>query len=176
MNSKLRKVFNEKVLSGTVEFRCFFDYLKDEDIPEVIELLSWIVSSFPYTEHPDLIGATYTKLAHYRVTKHLKDFEHLRGLWKDTYFNQYEYLLALFRNGQNGAKCNCSVYQDARFNTPPYQEDLEIIGRRTREEGPYTFDILDVRCILCNTLWEVEVDYIYHYPHSHWRKVSTERH
>ena len=174
MNSVLQDIFRESVMSGKIGFQKFFDSLRDQDTQAVLDLMGWIVSSFSYTDDSDLVKAAYTTLAHHRVTKHLKDFESLRDRWQDTYLNQYEYLLALFDNGQNGAKCNCNVYQDGRFNAPPYQDDLVILQERKREEGPYSFDVLDVRCVICGTVWEVEIDYIYHYPHSHWRKASLD--
>ncbi|MFW9978556.1 MAG: hypothetical protein ACFFEJ_10795 [Candidatus Thorarchaeota archaeon] len=158
-------------MSGKVRFRYFFDSLKGENIEEVIDLMSWIVSTFSYADHPELLKAAYTNLAHYRVTEHLYGFKLLREQWQDTYLSQYDYLLALFTNGLNGAICNCSVYQDGKFNVPPYQDDLDILVERKRDEGACSFDVFDVRCKICGTEWEVEVDYIYHYPHSHWRKI-----
>jgi len=174
MNTHLQENFQRKVLNGEVSIYAFFDSLKDQPITDVIGLMDWILSEISYSENPSLIKAVFSKLAHLRETKYIDQFEGLRTEWNNTYNNQYEYLHALFMNGAQGAICNCNIYQEGMFNAPPYQDELEILHETSREEGPYTFQVLNLRCKICMTEWEVEVDYIYHYPHSHWRKLSKQ--
>ena len=84
--------------------------------------------------------------------------------------SEYEYHLELIQNAASGAICNCNVYQDGGFNVPPYQIDLEEIERRFDDDSQ--MDLLIVKCKICETEWEVKIDYSYHYPHSHWIKKS----
>lgn len=172
MSEHLHDIFREQVLSGKVSCREFLASIEDKNPNGLLDLMTWIVTTIPYSDNPDVIKATFDRLAHLRVTEHLKDLQQIRSQWQNTYYNEYEYLLALFENGMNGANCNCSVYQDARFNAPPFQKDLEIVGEWKREDGHYSFDIFTVRCKGCGAEWEVEVDHIYHYPHSHWKRIS----
>lgn len=172
MNTHLQESFQRNVLNGEMNIYAFFDSLKEESLEDVIGLMDWILSEFSYSDNPSLIKAVFTKLAHIRETNYFSKFEELRNEWRNTFHNQYEYLQALFLNAIQGAKCNCNIYQDGMFNVAPYQDELEILYEDTREKGPYTFQVLNLRCKICLTEWEVEVDHIYHYPHSHWRKLS----
>ncbi len=173
MLSKMKQTFQNDVLSGNVECRKFFKTIKEEPADQVIEFCRWVVSHYEYETHTACVKEAFHLLAHLRDIPSLKKLEELQGVWKNTYLSEYEYLLELLRNAESGAKCNCNVYQDGRFNVPPYQDDLEIIGRRAGDnDSLMQTDILTVKCNICETEWDVEIDSYYHYPHSHWRKRS----
>lgn len=172
MISKIIQAFQTDVVSGKMECRKFFENLKKEPSELAIEFYRWVVSTYEYEMNSDFIKATFHQLAHLRDIPSLLKLERLQGIWENMYLSEYEYLLELLRNAESGAKCNCNVYQDGRFNVPPYQDDLEIIGRRTGDnDSLMQTDILTVKCNICETEWDVEIDYSYHYPHSHWRKM-----
>ncbi|MDF1539163.1 MAG: hypothetical protein P1Q69_09685, partial [Candidatus Thorarchaeota archaeon] len=118
--------------------------------------------------NPSVVKLAFTKLAHLRNLPSFLKFKKIEDVWQNTYNAEYEYLYALFRNASKGETCNCNVYQDGRFNVPPYQDDLDEIGRDVREyESFVKTELIYVRCRICRKEWEVEVDSYYHYPHSH---------
>jgi len=171
MDSELIRAFQRDVIEGSMEPRKFISALKDETSESVIVFCRWVVSNYTYEKHTSIIKAVFHKLAHLRDTHSLEHLERLRQTWENTYLNEYEYLIALMENAQTGAKCNCNVYQDGKFNVPPYQDDLEKIGTGTRDhDGFIQTDLIYVLCRTCESEWEVEIDYTYHYPHSHWRR------
>lgn len=173
MDALIKNSFQRDVLSGKVEVHKFFASLKDEKREEVIDFCRCVVSTYEYEVHTRIIKAAFHKLAHYRDTQSLEKLEELGERWKNTYLEEYEYLLALLRNARNGTGCNCNVYNNGTFNVPPYQDDLEIFGNDTRDRGEHMrTQIVYVRCTICKTEWEVEIDDTYHYPHSYWRKAS----
>ena len=170
MDSKLREKL-EGVLSGEVHYLTFFRSLEHESPKDVIELCREIIGEISYDENPDVVKAAFTQLAHLRDIESYPALEALRGIWKSTYHREYEYLIALFENAASGQDCNCNVYQDGRFNAPPYQSDLERIGHHTREYNEHMkTELIYVKCKICKKEWEVEIDHSYHYPHSHWRR------
>ena len=132
------------------------------------------MSTYEYETNTPCVKAAFHLLAQLRDVSSLEKLEALQGIWKNTYLSEYEYFLELLRNAASGATCNCDVYQDGRFNVPPYQNDLEIIahGSRTYDDTMQT-EIVTVKCKLCETMWDVEIDSSYHYPHSHWRKSPS---
>ncbi|TFG32027.1 hypothetical protein EU528_04590 [Candidatus Thorarchaeota archaeon] len=164
----MKQTFKDEVLSGNVECRKFFSSVEKESPEQIMEFCQWIVSSFEYDSHTECIKAAFHLLAHLRDISSLQKLKELHKIWKNTYLSEYEYLLELLLNAEGGAICNCNVYQDGGFNVPPYQVDLEEIDRKF-DDTNHT-DILTVKCKICGTEWEVEIDYSYHYPHSHWRK------
>jgi len=173
MISKMKQTFQEDVLSGKVEYRKFFDSIKEEPAELIIEFCQWVVSSSDYETNTRCIKAAFHLLAHLRDVASLQKLDNLQGVWKNTYLSEYEYLLELLRNAESGAICNCNVYQDGRFNVPPYQDDLELGEHSTRKyDDTLETEILSVKCKICKTVWEVEIDSSYHYPHSHWRKKT----
>ena len=170
MISKMKHSFQDDVLSGNMECRKFFDAIKDEPLEIIIEFCQWVVSSLEYETNMQCVKAAFHQLAHLRDTSSLEKLEALQEVWRNTYLSEYEYLLELLRNAESGAICNCEVYQDARFNVPPFQDDLEFVERTTREyDDTMTTELLTLKCKICETEWEVEIDSSYHYPHSHWR-------
>jgi hypothetical protein len=176
MASNLQERFEKEVLSGEVDYLTFFWSLDDEDSTDVIELCRGITASFEYSEKPHIVKAAFTKLAHLRDLNSYPALEQLRGVWKDTYLGEYRFLIALMENAQNGAICNCDVYQDGTFNAPPYQSELVQTGRDTKKYDEYMeTELIFVKCSLCNREWEVEIDHSYHYPHSHWRLKKEDR-
>lgn len=169
----MQQTFQEDVLSGDVECRFFFESIKDKPSGLVIEFCQWVISNYEYDMYTHCVKAAFHLLAHHRDIPSLQKLERLQGIWKNTYLSEYEYLLELLRNAESGAKCNCNVYQDGKFNVPPYQDDLEIIEHQTGDnDSLMQTDILTVKCNICETEWDVEIDYSYHYPHSHWRKKT----
>ena len=166
----MKQTFQEEVLSGNLECRKFFGIVEDEPAEQIIEFCRWVVSSYEYESHTHCVKAAFHLLAQLRDVPSLPKLKALHGIWKNTYLSEYEYLLELLVNAESGAICNCNVYQDGGFNVPPYQVDLEEIDRRF--DDVEQTDILTVKCKFCETLWEVEIDYSYHYPHSHWRKKT----
>jgi len=171
MGSELIRAFQRDVIEGSMESRKFFLSLKDEPRESAIAFCRWVVSNITYEKHPVIIKAAFDKLAHLRDIPSLEPLAQLREEWTNTYLNEYEYLIALMENAQTGAKCNCNVYQDGKFNVPPYQDDLEEIGTGKRDhDGFIQTDLIYVLCRTCESEWEVEIDYTYHYPHSHWRR------
>ena len=171
MDSALIRAFQRDVIEGTMEPRKFISLLKDEPLESVIAFCRWVVSSYTYEKHTSIIKAAFHKLAHLRDVYSLEHLERLKQTWNNTYLYEYEYLLALLENAKSGAKCNCNVYQDGTYNAPPYQDDLEIIGSGQRDhDGFIQTELVYVRCRLCESEWEVEIDHFYHYPHSHWRR------
>lgn len=170
MISKIIQAFQTDVVSGKMECRKFFENLKKEPSELVIEFCRWVVSTYEYEMNSDFVKTAFHQLAHLRDIPSLMKLEQLQGIWQNTYLSEYEYLLELLRNAESGAKCNCNVYQDGGFNVPPYQIDLEEIDRRY--DADTQMDILIVKCKTCGTEWEVEIDYTYHYPHSHWIKQN----
>ncbi|MGY5881662.1 MAG: hypothetical protein RTV31_15530 [Candidatus Thorarchaeota archaeon] len=173
MITKMKQMFQDEVLSGNVECRKFFDSLKEEQTDQLIKLCRWVVSNYEYETHTQCVKAAFHLLAHLRDTDSLTKLENIQGVWKNTYTSEFEYLLELLRNAESGAICNCDVYQDGRFNVPPYQDDLEIIEHGSRKyDDTFETEEITVKCKLCETVWDVEIDYSYHYPHSHWRKKT----
>ncbi|MGY5859261.1 MAG: hypothetical protein RTU63_07820 [Candidatus Thorarchaeota archaeon] len=168
MISKMKQTFQEDVLSGTVECRKFFDTVKEEPSEKIIEFCRWVVLSYEYESHTECVKAAFHLLAQFRDVPSLSKLQSLHGIWKNTYLSEYEYLLELLVNAESGAICNCNVYQDAGFNVPPYQVDLEELSHKLDDSQDN--EIIIVRCKICGTEWEVEIDNYYHYPHSHWRK------
>ena len=166
----MKQRFEDEVLSGEVECRTFFNSIEEEPPEIVIEFCRWVVSTFEYDSHTRCVKAAFHLLAQLRDVSSLERLEALHGVWKNTYLSEYEYHLELLRNAASGAICNCNVYQDGGFNVPPYQMDLEEIDR-SLDEIQQT-DTITVKCIICGTVWDVEIDYSYHYPHSHWRKKT----
>ena len=173
MDALIKDTFQRDVLSSKVGVYKFFASLKDEKQEAVIDFCRWIISTYEYDDQTTIVKAAYHKLAHYRDVQSLEKLEELSEKWKNTYLEEYEYLLAMFNNARNGAVCNCNIYNNAQFNVPPYQDDLEIFGNDTRDHGEHMrTQIVYVRCAICKTEWEVEIDDTYHYPHSYWRKTS----
>jgi hypothetical protein len=165
--------FRTKVLEGTEDGRKFFESLGAKEPKYIINLCRWIISDVQFEERPDIVKAAFHQLAHLRDVASLDSLLELKGRWKNTYLSEFEYLVALLENAKNGAVCNCEVYADGRFNTPPYQDDLEIIGRQSRYiENFGSIEILHIQCKICGAEWEVEIDHHYHYPHSHWRRKT----
>lgn len=171
MEESLREEIHRMILENDFEPSEFFQSIRNREHDLLLDFYKWIITTFDYESRPKLIKTAYFELARLRDHTIIDALEQLRDRWKNTYYNEYEYLMALLQNARAGAKCNCNVYQDSRYNVPPYMDDLEKIGEAQREydEG-WTTDIIIVRCRTCRTEWEVEIDYMYHYPHSHWRK------
>ena len=173
MNIQLLNEFKEKVLENAEDCRRFFDSLKEKP-NELISLCRWIISNVILDERPQIVKTAFHHLAHHRDIASFDRLLALRSTWNDTYYGEYDYLVALLENARNGAVCNCEVYSDGRFNTPPYQDDLEIIGQQSRDiENFGTIELLHIQCKICGTEWEVEIDHHYHYPHSHWRQITS---
>jgi len=169
----IKDTFLSDVLSGKVGVYKFFDSLKDQKQEDVIDFCRWVISTYEYGDQTAIVKAAFHKLAHYRDVQSWAKLEELSEKWTNTYLEEYEYLLALLNNARDGAVCNCNVYNNAKFNVPPYQDDLVIFGNDTREYDEFMkTEIIYARCTLCKTEWEVEIDTTYHYPHSHWRKAS----
>jgi hypothetical protein len=170
MVPRLRERFEAEVLANEDNLYSFFRSLDSENPADVIELCRDIINTINYDTNPHVVKAAFSKLAHLRDTESNPALEKLRGTWKDTYLSEYEYLVALMENAREGAICNCDVYQDGRFNVPPYQNELEETGHSSKKYDDYmTTELLYVKCRICKREWEVEIDSSYHYPHSHWR-------
>ncbi|TFH05173.1 MAG: hypothetical protein E4H14_13290 [Candidatus Thorarchaeota archaeon] len=167
----MKQTFQDEVLSGNTESYKFFDTIKEEPPKQIIEFCQWVVSSYSYKTHTECVKGAFHLLAQLRDIASLQKLKELHGVWKNTYLSEYEYLLELLLNAEAGAICNCNVYQDGGFNVPPYQVDLEEIDRKF--DDTQQTDIHTVKCKICGTEWEVEIDYSYHYPHSHWRKRTS---
>ena len=174
MDSTLKERFTSEVLSGDSDHYSFFRSIESEESEIILDLCRWIISTIEYNGNPSVVKAAFTKLAHLRDLTSFSELKKIEDRWQNTYNNEYEYLIALFENAAKGQRCNCDVYQDGRFNVPPYQDDLDEIGRSVREyEGHMTTELIHVRCKICKRGWEVEVDSFYHYPHSHWRRKDV---
>lgn len=177
--SELIEAFREAVQNKKYSIIEFFQQIKHNTVsPSVEAFCLWVI------EH-QLIVANYlavvlaaTELARRRNLKILEQVLILKQKLseKDSEYQRYrgdlEYIIAILTNAKT-SKCNCAVYQDSTFNTPPYQEDLEELERRTNpaENGDNSYTIR-VKCKGCGKIWDVEIDETYHYPHSHWRLVE----
>lgn len=174
MDSELKKRFISEVLSGDNDYHSFFKSLESDTNDSILDLCRYIISTIDYADNPGVVKTAFTKLAHSRDLSFFSKFKKIRDWWQNTYINEYEYIEALFENATKGLHCNCDVYQDGRFNVPPYQNELDEIERSTRNyEGSIHTDLFHLKCTICKREWEVEVDYSYHYPHSHWRRMNT---
>ncbi len=170
MSEEMIHDFQRRVIEGTDSYS---DFVKSYESEIPLEFHRWIVNNLDHTIHKKIVQAAFYHLAKNRDVSVLDLLVTLHDEWKNTYYNEYEYLVALLRNAAVGAKCNCNVYSDGQFNAPPYQDDLEILGNERRVHGDFLeVDVLHVQCKICEAEWEVEVDYHYHYPHSHWRKYT----
>jgi len=146
------------------------------------ELCIWIIENYLKILDPLAIRLAIYELIPRRPNKYLSLLSEIRiHLEKqDPEFRIYredlDFLLAILQNAQNGAICNCAVYQDSTYNVPPYQVDLEELSRSTVDLGQgYGETIINVRCKNCGKLWEVSIDESYHYPHSHWRETCLKK-
>ncbi|MBN2230695.1 MAG: hypothetical protein JW779_13990 [Candidatus Thorarchaeota archaeon] len=168
--STLFKSFKEDVLSGKSKYYDFFTAVKS-GTPEVMtEFFREIVTYVKYQKHPKIVKDAFRELVQLRDIIVLEKLRQLMPIWKDSYYMEYAYLLALLENASSGKRCNCDIYKDSTYNVAPYQEELEIIGRDNhRYDDHFETQIVYVRCRICTREWEVEIDDSYHYPHSHWR-------
>jgi hypothetical protein len=164
--------FKAEVLTGQTEFAQFLDSLRGDKPALTLELCRWVISSLGMGNHARLVKYAFHYLAHQRDIGSLEKLVNLKSCWENTYYNEYEYLMALLVNAQNGANCNCNVYQESSYNVAPFQADLEQIS--TEQSAPSEYiqtTTFHVRCKICNRHWAVEDSY--HYPHSHWRLTSV---
>ncbi|MBD3408104.1 MAG: hypothetical protein GF411_18430 [Candidatus Lokiarchaeota archaeon] len=169
MLSKLIRSLEEGLQSGEFKPHKFFDRLIEYSSSDRIAFCKWVVDKISFEDHSTVVKLAFTHLALLRHLPSYETFLSFESRWTNTYHNQYQFLKALFENGKNGADCNCAVYHNGRFNTPPYQEDLEIIEEKHLDDVDFGIThLVYVRCIGCGKKWEVGLDYIYHYPHSHW--------
>jgi hypothetical protein len=170
MAENLIRIFQKDVLEGDTDGLDFLQGLGPVPEEDLSEFFRWLIRNVEYDDNPSVVKKAYHYLASHRDISSLKPLESLKGVWQNTYLHEYEYLLALLRNAARGAKCNCAVYADTTFNVAPYQDDLEIVRQDRRDyDGFVAVDVIYVKCGICGSEWEVEVDYCYHYPHSHWR-------
>jgi len=174
MGSKLRERFIREVLSDSDNLYSFFKSLDSEESTAIQNLCKWIISTIEYNDNPGVVKEAFSKLAHLRDLPSFSELKKLESTWQNTYNNEYEYLMFLFENANKGQRCNCEVYQDGRFNVPPYQDDLDEVGRDVREYEDYMkTDLIHVKCKICKMEWEVEVDYSYHYRFPKLRQSWT---
>ena len=173
MAEQIKDEFRNSVLERLIEPSTFFKSLRNQESHKLTEFYRWVISEYNYQSDSKIVKAAFHEIAYLRDHTFLETLEQLRSIWQNTYLNEFEYILAILQNARDGAKCNCNVYQDSTFNVPPYMDDLEELGRSQRDYGEgWKMDIVFARCKICKTEWEVEIDYTYHYPHSHWRKKS----
>ena len=171
MDSEFIQAFQRDVLPGEMHHSEFFASLKTMESVVIVDLCRWIVSNLDYDSTLQIIKAAFHELTHLRDVPSLERLEQLREKWRNTYLEEYVYLLALLRNVRDDEKCNCKAYQDSQFNVPPYQDDLEMTGRGSLNHDRYfQTELVYIKCKICGTGWEVEVDHVHHYPHSHWRR------
>ncbi|TXT54086.1 MAG: hypothetical protein BAJATHORv1_90035 [Candidatus Thorarchaeota archaeon] len=172
MPSEYIQIIRTQVLTGELSPYKFFDELKDAESADVIAICEWITSNLSIKEHPSMVKLAFTKLAKRRHLPSYDKFLSLKKDWINSYYNEYQFVEALFENARKGAQCNCSVYQVSRFNVPPYQEDLERVDEKHLDDVDFgVTHLVYVRCKDCGGIWEVGIDYMYHYPHSHWSKM-----
>ncbi|NWF96017.1 MAG: hypothetical protein HXY34_07715 [Candidatus Thorarchaeota archaeon] len=143
---------------------------------EVLELCMWLICSAEGRANWALFSAAsheITAIRNHTVLERLMALrEELKGddSVQEVIRSEVDYMVAILLNAREGAPCNCRVYEDSTYNVSPYQEDLEVLGESVNDYGEgYRFRVLTVRCMICGRAYDVEIDDLYHYPHSHWR-------